>query len=268
MAKFTVFGSTGLIGGALVRYLEARGHEVHTPQIRTQSIPIEDLGNVVYCIGVTTDFLSKIDTLVSSHIELASKILKNSSFESFLYISSTRIYEKSFITTETEDIAVSVMGLSNFYNLTKMLGESLVLNQSNNRGRIARLSYVVDDLQLSGTDPVSSVMSQKSGQSVHLSHHSESQKDFILLSEAVDVLINIALHGRNQIYNVASGKNISFNRIKSLAKEYLNVDVELDDDQQVRVNPLIDVEVVRREFNFNLKEIEHYFKEKGPSIHV
>ena len=220
MAKFTVFGSTGLIGGALV------------------------------------------------HVELASKILNNSLFDSFLYISSTRIYEKSVSTKETEDIAVSVAGYSNFYNLTKILGESLVLNRSNNRGRIARLSYVVDDLQLSGTDPVSSIMSRKSGQSVRLSHHSESQKDYIFLSEAIDLLIEIALRGQTQIYNVASGKNISFNRIKSLAKQYLNVDVELDDSQQVRVSPLIDISVVKREFKFCSKEIEHFFKGKGTSIHV
>ena len=268
MARFTIFGSTGLIGGALVRELGNLGHEVYTPQVRNESIPEENLGNVIYCIGITTDFKSQVDSLIDSHVGLASRILNQSSFESFLYISSTSIYEGLSETDENGDVAVSVYGLSSFYNLTKLLGESLVLNRSDKCGRIARLSYVIDDLQLAGKDPISAVMSRKPGETVFLPHHKDSQKDYIFLSDAVKTLIQIALYGCNQIYNVASGVNISFDQIRYLSEEFLGVEVELDDTENVRRNPQINVDGIKQEFKFISKGLEPYFKEKGSEKYV
>jgi nucleoside-diphosphate-sugar epimerase len=268
MARFSIFGSTGLIGGALVRELVNQGHEVHMPQIRDGMITKENLGNVVYCIGITTDFVSQVDSLIDSHVGLASVILSQSRYESFLYLSSTRIYEGMSETLENGDIAVSVQGLSSFYNLTKLLGESLVLNRSNKRGRIARLSYVIDDMQLIGKDPISNVMSRNSGETVFLPYHQDSQKDYVFLSEVVNTLIQIALYGRRQIYNVASGVNISFDQIRCLSKEYLGIGVELDDTENVRRNPQVNIDAIKQEFDFSSKEIEMYFKEKGLEKHA
>jgi nucleoside-diphosphate-sugar epimerase len=241
---------------------------VQLPQIRDGLITKENLGNVIYCIGITTDFVSQVDSLIDSHVGLASNILSQSKYDSFLYLSSTRIYEGMSETTENGDLAVSVHGLSSFYNLTKLLGESLVLNRSNERGRIARLSYVIDDMQMAGKDPISTVMSRKPGETVFLPHHQDSQKDYVFLSEVVKTLIQIALHGCGQIYNVASGVNVSFDQIRCLSKKYLGIGVELDDTENVRRNPQINIDAIKREFNFFSKEIEMYFQEKGPEKHA
>ena len=53
-AQFSVLGSTGYIGSELVRYLEEQGNSVATP--RPDEWYKSDLGTVIYCVGVTSDF--------------------------------------------------------------------------------------------------------------------------------------------------------------------------------------------------------------------
>ena len=142
--KFTVFGGSGFIGRQLVDYLEEHGHQVFA--IRRGVIPDSnrELGHVIYAIGLTGDFRSRPFDTVEAHVCQLSKLLRVCNFESWLYLSSTRIYSglPSGIIA-TEEIAVPMMtNADNLYDLSKMLGESLCITQEAKNVRVARLSNV------------------------------------------------------------------------------------------------------------------------------
>ena len=90
--RFTVFGATGFIGANLVAHLSRRGHEVRCPK---RDLPIEagdHLGHVIYAIGLTANFRSRPYETVEAHVGLLSRLLQTSCFDSWLYLSSTRVY--------------------------------------------------------------------------------------------------------------------------------------------------------------------------------
>ena len=66
LAQFSVLGSTGYIGSELVRYLEEQGNPVAKP--RPDEWYNDDLGTVIYCVGVTSDFRERPLDVVEAHI--------------------------------------------------------------------------------------------------------------------------------------------------------------------------------------------------------
>ena len=94
--KFTILGANGFIGSNLVKFLKTKNCEIFTPNI--SEITSENLGHVIYCIGITSDFRERPFDTVNSHVSLLNDFLKNHNFESFLYLSSTRVYMNSLST--------------------------------------------------------------------------------------------------------------------------------------------------------------------------
>ena len=50
--KYTILGSKGFIGKEFTNYLEKKGHECFTPEIRSTKLDGMELGHVVYAAGV------------------------------------------------------------------------------------------------------------------------------------------------------------------------------------------------------------------------
>ena len=99
---FTVFGSDGFVGRRLVSKLTDEGHEVRAIR-RGDVLDIAniDLGNVMYCVGVTgSRFKTEQFNVVDAHVSAMARILEASRFTSFLYMSSARVYEESITGTK------------------------------------------------------------------------------------------------------------------------------------------------------------------------
>src|ERR1700716_982463 len=90
--KFTVFGGTGFIGRHLVAHLRKNGRDVIVPPRDTEQMHGKSLGHVVYAIGMTGNFRNRPHETLQAHVYVLENLLKNTKFESWLYLSSTRVY--------------------------------------------------------------------------------------------------------------------------------------------------------------------------------
>ena len=139
--KYTILGSKGFIGSHLVKYLEKQGNEVITLDIRKEEIHNKSLGNVIYSIGIP-NFIERPFDAVEAHVCLLTKLLEKGNFDSFLYISSARLYAELESTNENESITVNPSKINDLYNISKAMGESICLASKKKKIKIVRPSNV------------------------------------------------------------------------------------------------------------------------------
>lgn len=264
MPKISLVGGGGYIGKALQQSLNLAGHTVNQIQ-RNESIDSSaNYGHVIYCSGVTRgDFKSSLHEIVNAHVSHLSKLLNVLHCESFIYLSSARIYENQISASESSKIFCDPLNISDCYNLTKLLGESIVMNSAVSKPSVARISYVVDGVNDHFFRPLLRTIGSEK---IVLSGHPETKKDFIMLTDAVSCLENIALRGESEIYNVATGVSISFMQLKILLENAYNCIVTFADEAEKRVTPIIDISKIVSKFGFNprdvLDDIEETFMTK------
>ncbi|MFN2405208.1 MAG: NAD-dependent epimerase/dehydratase family protein [Pyrinomonadaceae bacterium] len=244
----TILGASGFIGSQLARKLAADG-AVYRAVGRNDPIPDENLGDVIYCIGVTADFRTRLLDTVEAHVCALVQLLDRHQFESLLYLSSTRVYAGAESSHEDKPLLVSPGNAPDLYNISKAMGESIVLNCGRN-ARVARLSNVYGpDFQSDNFLP-SIVRDAVSREKLVLHTSPESAKDYISVDDVVNALIQIATRGRERIYNVASGINVSHRELADKLRALTGCEVEFDADAPVARFPPIDIERLRREFAF------------------
>lgn len=249
MSRFTIMGCRGFIGSAIRTRLQAMGHECHCPEKGSEIDQSRNLGRVIYAIGLTADFRTRPFDTVEAHVCKLSQVLKDCKMDSLLYLSSARIYgwsgENS--TAEDADITVNPGNPSDLYNLSKALGESIALASGQNV-KIARLSNVYGkDFE---SDNFLTQIIKEAVESGHLLLRSalDSEKDYISVDDAAEILINIALHGREKIYNVASGFNTSHKVLADRLRQTTGCTIEVDDNSPLISFPTISTERIDREF--------------------
>jgi len=255
MSRSTILGARGFIGRHLADELRSHGREVHTPE-RDAELAGEDLGIVYYCIGLTADFRHRPFDTVAAHVVKLQQILQTTRFERILYCSSTRVYDTTGIASTAEDASQSVNSSnpSDLYNLSKLLGESLVLH-TGKPGIIARISNVFGPDFESENFLASLIQDGICKGRIVLRSDPESVKDYIGIRDAVRLLVDIAERGRENIYNVASGRNVSHARILERLREITGCEVELAGGPRFAFRP-IDIRRVQAEFGFAAEELE------------
>ncbi len=209
---WTVLGSSGFIGREIVRQLRQRGETVLTPT-RAELDLLGDAGNVIYAIGMTADFRQHLFETVDAHVIVLRKLLQTLRFTSFLYLSSTRVYQGCDAEVVDEDSRLSLWpDRDAVYNGSKLLGEALCLAQSNSAVRVARLSnvYAVDQTDHSFLGMV--LRDAVQGQA-RIQQSPQMHKDYIDREQAVYWLLQIAERGKQRLYNVSSGELVSHAQI-------------------------------------------------------
>jgi len=122
----TVLGASGFIGSHLVNSLRAEGIE-HDAPARGDDLTGRHLGHVVFCIGVTADFRSRPFDTVEAHVCRLLDVVKNCSFESLTYLSSTRVYRSGDgPAREGDHLVMDPQRIDDLYGLSKATGEALV----------------------------------------------------------------------------------------------------------------------------------------------
>jgi nucleoside-diphosphate-sugar epimerase len=248
--KFTIFGSTGFLGTHLRQYLLESGHRCIALS-RSSSYPFhENLGHVIYCIGLTGDFRIRPFETVDAHVCELSRILQNAQFDSFLYLSSTRVYAGADSATEDTVLRVDPANRDHLYNLSKMMGESLCLATPKPNIRIARLSNVYGP-DFSSCDFLSSIVRDAiSTRKIILRTTPSSAKDYINVSDVVRILPSISESGQYHLYNVASGRNTTNGELIEIVQSATGCSVEVEDGADQIIFPPLSIKRLKEEFGF------------------
>ncbi|WP_291571679.1 NAD-dependent epimerase/dehydratase family protein [Clostridium sp. UBA4548] len=258
---YTIFGGRGFIGGNIVKKLNENKIEFFIPEKNDESIYEKNLGKVIYCAGVTSDFRERPYDTVDAHVNYLSKVLRYSSFESFVYISSTRVYFNS--TRGSEDVALSVNphNLDDIFNVSKLLGESLCLNSGKDNVKVARISNVCGDDFTSNNFIYSIIKDAIEKKEIILNTTLDSEKDYIGIEDVVNMLLRLGHKGNSGIYNVASGKNISNGAIISILKEITKCNVKISESATTIKFPKIEIGKIKSEFNFMPCETDYLIRD-------
>lgn len=214
----TVLGAGGWIGSALIASLRAQGRGVEA--IDRQRLPAwiagsQEVGPVVYAIGMTADFRDLPYATVEAHVGLLSQVLQRPGVKQLVYLSSSRVYARCGSTLETGPIPCLSSDPSDIYTLSKLLGEALVLQDPRPGLRIVRLSNVIGPQQPCTTFLGALLKEARESGIVRIHQPASSCKDYIHLDDVVRLLPQIAEAGRQRIYNLGSGRNLSHAEIAS-----------------------------------------------------
>lgn len=248
VSVFTVFGARGFIGSALVHQLRRTGHAVRTaePDGDWRRHP---LGHVIYAVGLTADFRKRPLAVGEAHVGLCSRILTEAGFDSFLYLSSARVYQSSSMGREDAAFIVDPRVPDQVYDLSKLAGESLCLNSRRQGVRVARLSNVVGPGDRSDNFLASVIRDAIDGH-VTLHTHPESTKDYVLLDDVVRILPEIALRGTRSVYNVASGVQVSHRDLLARLVERTGCTWDVSATARRMDAAPVDITRLREEFRF------------------
>ncbi len=264
--KFTVLGSTGFIGSHVTDLARAGGHEVVCPA-RDESLDGQELGHVIYAIGVTADFRRRPYDTVTAHVTKLQEILTRTSFESLVYLSSTRVYSRCAAGGVTENdpqsisenalIPVLSSDFNDLYNLSKLMGESLALTLGH-RVKIARLSNVVGLDFASDNFLISILRDSLRWGRVEMKSSLDSAKDYISVEDVANVVLRLGVEGRHAIYNVAAGTNTTHREILRQVVRLTRTEVTVNEGSPTIGFPRIDNSRLRTDLGFTprlLKEM-------------
>jgi nucleoside-diphosphate-sugar epimerase len=254
MAQYTVFGGAGFIGRHLVKHLKQTAQDVFVPARNDSSFQSRDLGHVIYAAGVSADFRKHPYDTVNAHIALPAQVLERARFDSFLYLSSTRVYASRREGHETASLAVDSASASDLFNLSKLTGEYLCLTEANPRVRVARVSNVV------GFDPDSNAFIYaliRGALKGCIEIHSplDMARDYIHIDDVCELLLKIASGGTARLYNVASGRQTPHRELVESLIALTKCRLKADQNSEILNFPPTDNRQIVAEFGFTPRPV-------------
>ncbi|MBK1642769.1 epimerase [Chromatium okenii] len=260
-SRITVLGAQGLIGSQILHYLQQRGVDTFAPAKHDERIFTEPLGQVIYCIGLTADFRQRPLETVEAHVCLLRRLLATAQFESLTYLSSTRVYAQSDDTSENANLVVNPNHPSDLYNLSKLMGESLCLQSGRTGMKIARLSNIIGLCREPHNFIAQLLEEGYQHGTVTLQTALTSEKDYLYLDDAVQVLVALAQAEVTGIFNVASGYNTTNQEILDLIAAETSFKVTTIANAPVWTFAHIDITKIKQLFQFIPRQFAEYFPE-------
>jgi len=199
---------------------------------------------------MTSDFRSKPFETIEAHVSMLANFLKNARFTSFLYLSSTRVYEGASEGTESNDLIVNPQNANHIFNLSKLAGESLCLASGKSNVRIARLSNVIGDDYKSDNFLFSVLKDVIKTKKALINMSPQSSKDYVAIEDVIKVIRSIASTGKSKIYNVASGRNITNKQISDKITEVSGAEINYSPSASTLIFPTICIKKITEEFHF------------------
>lgn len=218
--KATVIGGSGYVGRHVVNRLISLGVQVTAPR-RGHELQLlgTDLGELFYCAGMTSNYAaSPVDT-VQVHISLIMSLLDSCKYNSVVYLSSTRLYDRQMVTfqkneaiSENDFLIMNPKNLRHLYDLTKAVGENLCLHMASQKASIARLACVWDTSQ-TATGFIPSLVRQlqklssetSSESTISVNSTPNTSRHYIHVNDLVFAIIRMAFsEDREQIVSLAS----------------------------------------------------------------
>lgn len=214
--RFTIFGGNGFVGAEVARRLEARGASVRRVVRGAWPEPGEELGDVVFTIGMTADFRKRLVETMELQVLRLHEALTRYRFGSFTYLSSARVYAQAASTREDAALLVRPLETDHVYNISKLAGESLCFAQRHPGVRVVRLSNVYGSRDRSNLFLTAVLREAVETGAVTIGQARSSSKDYIAVGDAAEAIIKVAERGSAPIYNIAAGRNVTHETIAGI----------------------------------------------------
>jgi UDP-glucose 4-epimerase len=263
MRKATLIGGNGYVGRHLLARLLRDGWACWVPQRDDLKLMHRDLGHVFYCAGLTADYAERPFDTVEAHTSLLNQVLRDTTYTSLVYLSSTRLYDSlgnslgDTAATENSPLTLDPNNPRHVYDLSKALGESLCRVAAGGRARVARLSCVWGgDHATEGFLPelMRGVVAacKKQGKQARLKINSSPhfKRDYVHIDDVVDALIALAAPADFGIYNVAGGRNISNTDLFKCVFDASGCKVDATSDRPTPALPRISIERMAQSFGW------------------
>lgn len=233
---YTVLGATGYVGVAIVNFLKRKGIPVNTPEREDILMSGGHMGKVIYCIGLTSDYINEPFATITAHIELLNKVLQFGKFSSLVYLSSARLYDSAEHGREDAYLKLEPDNPRHLYDLSKATGESLC-HQSKRQGvKIARLSNVYGGSCL-GDNLLHVLLNRLSTEkSLILPYSLHNERDYVFIGDVVIALLAILANDRYPVYNVVSGENVSNETIGKLLGSATGARISFENQEHIVKN--------------------------------
>ncbi len=256
MKRATVVGGRGFVGRHVAAELRARGYAVDVPARRAAADA--DLGLVVYAAGRSADYRERAADTFEAHVADLVPLLRAGRFETFVYLSSTRVYDRTPGAQAGEDAPVAVCPADpeDALAASKLAGESLVLTLAGERGRVARLSNVVGAGAAAQTFVQAIVREALAGGVIRLRGAAETERDYVAVEDAARLVADIGERGRTAIYNVAAGRSLANGTLAGWVAAATGARVEVAPGAPLVRRAAIDVSRARAEFGFVARPVE------------
>lgn len=257
-AKFSVLGADGFVGRALGAYLEQRDIPHRAFGRGFEDYFSEPLGHAVYCIGLTADYLDRSLDTIAAHVTLFAELLEKAEFDSLTYLSSTRLYDGTDMPgRENGDLVLNPHNPRHLYDFSKGLGESLCLTGKRENVRTARLACVYAPDLKADNFLHGFLKAACEGQPMTLETHMDAVRDYVHIDDVCQALVEIATSGKRQIYNVASGENVSNRELFALVESLTGCTIEVTPPQvsDAPNAPRVNTEFLRDDFGLTPKRL-------------
>jgi nucleoside-diphosphate-sugar epimerase len=212
----TVLGASGWIGAALVAELQRQARPVLAVDRAGLAVWLAERdpqGQVIYAIGLTADFRQRPHATAEAHVGQLSQVMQRPGVERLLFLSSTRVYARSSDTRENAALPCLSSDPSDLYNLSKLLGEALVLQDPRPGMKVVRLSNVVGPGQPLSTFVGELLAEAHVGGIVTIQQPMDTAKNYVSLADVVRLLPLIAESGHQRLYNLGSNHNTSHQEV-------------------------------------------------------
>jgi nucleoside-diphosphate-sugar epimerase len=235
--RLIVVGARGFIGSAILSEARARNLEV-SPRAADDVAQGDADATIVYVSGVASGAEASPMLAYRRHVMDAGRWAATP-HRSFIYISSTRVYDGAKSTSENALLPVDPARATAYVN-SKIAGESVVLGTSP-RAHVLRLSNVAGPSVTSELF-LSDVLRQvaTTGE-VALRSGLESAKDYVDVRDVAAWTLDIAVAGGPRILNLARGENITHGVLLRTLAASVTFRVTVADNSPTIVVPPIDV---------------------------
>lgn len=226
--KVYVTGATGFIGRHLTRRLEQEGFQVYKSKVDITDAyavkrEIEEASpdKVVHLAAiVSTPWADEADWYsIDVNVKGTYNVAKYSKQvgADFIYASSTSIYKPtSDVITESSPI-----GPTTIYNLTKYMGEEVVVNVYGNNVLILRFSHIYGPDGDHCSIPMKIIRSSISGYPAVILASPKSIRSYLYISDLIDLLVRVLTSNIKGTYNVSSCEYMPLEEVALIVGEEL-----------------------------------------------
>lgn len=250
--RLTIVGARSFIGLAIAT--RAKQRDLDVAVVPHDRVPDSELGTVVYCSGIAWGAEHQPSDAYRLHAIEPFALLARGRYDRFLYLSSTRVYDRSDATDEGAELCVDPSDPLQVYPASKIAGESALLGGSE-RSVVLRLSNVFGANVHSKVFLSDVVRQAVTTARIEIRTALDSSKDYIGVDDVADLVLRIAAKSVHRIYNLAAGRNTTHRQIIDAISALMPVDVHVAPDAPLLVAKAIDVGRIREEFAFTPRDV-------------